>query len=748
MNRAMRRLLFLLFFASGFCGLVYQVVWVRMAFASFGIITPVLSVVLSVFMLGLALGSWAGGRYIDVWMKRTGCSAALFYASAELLIGMGAFAVPRLFALGVRWLLTSGESDSFGYLLQSALVLAVSVLPWCVCMGATFPLMMAYVRERDHRNQESFSYLYLANVLGAMSGTLLTAVVLVEVLGFHHTLWVAAAGNLGIAAISTGLGLVRKRPASEILSEAGPATTAGAADPGQPPSGRLVRWILFSTGFSAMAMEVVWSRAFTTVLKTQVYSFASIVFAYLGATFLGSLVYRRDLRNRSCHSMATLVSLLAVAAFLPVAANDYRILMMDSNPTRSIDPLSVVILLGSICPLCAVLGYLTPSLIDAYAGGRPDGAGKAYAINVLGCIVGPLAASYVLLPWISERHTLVLLSLPFLVIYLFCLKSLSRLQRALSGVAILAVLSVSLFVSKDFQDQVVAYSKHYEIRRDYAASVISSGEGMSRELLVNGIGMTRLTPVTKFMVHLPLAFHEGPPESALIICFGMGTTYRSALSWDIRTTVVELVPSVKEAFGFYHDDAAQALGNPKGRIVIDDGRRFLMRSREKFDVIVIDPPPPAEAAGCSLLYSEEFYQLAKQHLKPHGILQAWFAEGEPATARAVLQSLRNSFPYVHSFDSLGGLGTHMLGSMEPITARSGAELAARMPPSARQDLLEWSRTTDLSAYIEQVVSHPAALETAVTSSPTARITDDRPYNEYFLLRRWKAAPPSAPDGLK
>src|SRR5471032_2993366 len=165
------RVLFFLFFLSGFSSLVYQVVWTRMAFASFGIITPVLSVVLSVFMLGLALGSWAGGRWIPALTKKTGLSAAFFYAGAELLIGLGAFAVPKLFSIGEHILLASGETDSFRYLLFSALVLAVAILPWCIGMGATFPFMMAYIRERDAGNTGSFSFLYLANVLGAMSGT-------------------------------------------------------------------------------------------------------------------------------------------------------------------------------------------------------------------------------------------------------------------------------------------------------------------------------------------------------------------------------------------------------------------------------------------------------------------------------------------------------------------------------------------------------------------------------------------------
>jgi spermidine synthase len=147
MNQFTRRILFLLFFLSGFSSLAYQVIWTRMAFASFGIITPVLSVVLSVFMLGLSVGSWAGGRWISGLVRKTGRSAIVFYAFAELLIGVSAFAVPKLFALGEQVLLAAGQTDSFRYLSLSALVLAVAILPWCVCMGTTFPFMMACIRE-------------------------------------------------------------------------------------------------------------------------------------------------------------------------------------------------------------------------------------------------------------------------------------------------------------------------------------------------------------------------------------------------------------------------------------------------------------------------------------------------------------------------------------------------------------------------------------------------------------------------
>src|ERR1039457_5176936 len=327
-----RRVLFFLFFLSGFSSLVYQVVWTRMAFASFGIITPVLSVVQSVFMLGLAIGSWAGGRWIPALTRKSGASAVFFYAGAELVIGLGAFAVPKLFALGEQLLLASGETDSFRYLSLSALVLAAAILPWCVCMGVTFPFMMAFIRERERGNTASFSFLYLANVLGAMSGTFLAAVVWIEMIGFHHTLWLAAAGNFTIAFISGCLGWEQLSSASPAGETDNAAIAANATTPSAPPDtaqAGMIKWILFSTVFIAMAMEVVWTRAFTPVLKTQVYSFAMIVFAYLGATFLGSWLYRRGLRGHRQKAVALLLAAAAVLAFFPVLANNPRIVVAD-----------------------------------------------------------------------------------------------------------------------------------------------------------------------------------------------------------------------------------------------------------------------------------------------------------------------------------------------------------------------------------------------------------------------------------
>lgn len=730
MNQFTRRVLFFLFFVSGYCSLVYQVVWTRMAFASFGIITPVLSVVLSVFMLGLAVGSWLGGRWVPALVRKSGRSAVMFYAGAELLIGLGAFAVPKLFTIGESLLLTSGETDSFRYLSLSALVLAGAILPWCVCMGATFPLMMAYVREAEPANTGSFSFLYLANVLGAMSGTFLTAVIYVESWGFQRTLWQAAAGNFTVAFIAASLGWGRRvsdvPPAGEPVSDESERT--------QSQAGGMTRLILFTTGFVAMAMEVVWTRAFTPVLKTQVYSFAMIVFTYLGATFFGSWMYRRALRKKRIISMGNLLGALALAALLPVLVNDPRVVAANFR-TFKIDLTSALILLGSLGPFCALLGCLTPRLIDEYAGGQPATAGRAYAINVLGCILGPLFACYVLLPWCSERLALILLGLPLLVFSFWFLKARVGWPLWGWGLATGAGLAWLCFGSEDFEEMLLKTQKATTVRRDYTATVISFGEGSLRFLAVNGVGMTKLTPVTKFMSHLPLAYHQGPPASALVICFGMGTTYRSALSWGIDTTAVELVPGVTQAFGFYHADAARFVNDPNGHIIIDDGRRYLKRTEKKFDVIIVDPPPPVEAAGSSLLFSKEFYALARQHLNPGGILQMWFPGADLITSQAVLRSIHESFPHVRCLVSMEGWGFHLLATEEPLEPLDARQLAARMPEAAKKDLVEWATSPDVPAYLQPVIAQEIHIADHLNPNPEIEVTDDRPFNEYFLLRR-------------
>jgi spermidine synthase len=723
MTAGLKRILFFLFFTSGFCSLLYQVVWLRMAFASFGVITPVLSLLVSVFMMGLAIGSWGAGKWVKSWCHATGKSAVVFYGTAEFLIGMSAFAVPWIFTHGEDWLLPAGELNSTPYLLFSAIIIVLSILPWCVCMGATFPLMMEFVRERDPARTDSFSFLYLANVIGAMCGAIITPLVLVELFGFKATLSLAAMGNFTAAVISLLLGQMRSAPAAAGTipaesADSAPIPAGGALSP------RLNGVILFTTGFSSLALEVAWTRGFTPVLETQVYSFASLLFTYLLATWIGSQWYRRHRAAGRVVGTGRLMGLLALCAFAQIIVDDPRIIF------------SPVPLLASIVPFCGILGYLTPRLIDEWSRGDANAAGRAYAVNVVGCILGPLFASYVLLPWVGITWTLIILSAPFVPLALVTLREETTKDLWSRGIvgATCALVAVACTLTRSYEEQAAAAGS--EVRRDYTATVISFGEGMQKEILVNGVGMTGLSPLTKIMAHLPLAFHEQKPDSALMICFGMGTTYRSLLSWDVQTTAVELVPSVRDAFPYYFADAAETMRNPLGRVVIDDGRRYLKRTDQRYDVITLDPPPPVEAAGSSLLYSEEFHRIVSSRLTDDGILQQWFPGGESTILAAIIRSVTNVFPHVRVFPSNHGGGVHILASNRPLPKPTVAEFLARMPEAAQRDMMEWYEgKLSKEEVVEYLLTREVDPATLVLPNKRVSITDNYPFNEYFAIRR-------------
>ncbi len=680
---------FAFFFLSGFCGLVYQVVWLRMAMADFGVTTPLVSIVLSVFMAGLALGSWGAGRFVRRFRTREAPFFVRLYAATELAIGISGLIVAPL--------LKFGRGYATGYAASGAWIGCV-MLPFCACMGATFPLAMAGIRK-------SFSFLYVANVLGAMAGALTSAFVFIELFGFSKTLFIAAAVN-GIVAAS-----------AFAIAGKSAATREGTSGAAAKPSGEaFILPLLFLSGLSSLGMEVVWTRQFVPLLGPVVYCFATILTVYLLATAVGSQTYRARFRF---NNVGTLTLLAGAAALLPLWIADPRIPMRH----QLLSP-AVRVSYG-IGLFCIVLGFLTPMLVDRWSSGDPTRAGRAYAVNALGCIAGPLLSGFVLLPAIGERWTLVVLALPF---FAFGLLKLNLKTSVLAAVSIIAAILL-ITQTRDFE----TLYPEARVRRDHTATVIAAGQGMDRKLLVNGMGITNLTPITKMMAHLPFAFRDEPPTKVLVLCFGMGTSFRSALSWGVPVTVVELVPSVPSLFSYFHADGDELLRSPLATVIIDDARRYLERTSSKFDVIVIDPPPPVEAAASSLLYSQEFYELARQRLRPGGILQQWLPGGEPIVVSAFAQALQQGFPNVRVFRSVEGWGYHFMASEQPTIKKTAAELAEQLPPAASHDLLEWGPFKTPEAQFQAVVEKEIPIQSLVSTTPV--LTDDRPINEYYFLRR-------------
>lgn len=689
--------------------------------AQFGVTTALTSIVLSVFMAGLGAGSWFAGALLHRYRNRINFPALRLYALLELLIGLSALVVPAELVWGHRLLATLADRaavSSAAYYLISGLWLSAAMIPFCACMGATIPVAMFAIRNRQPEgDNRSFSFLYLANVLGAVLGAFLP-LLLIEPYGFHKTLRIGATLNVAIAVSAFVVSLASRpvQPRAASPSEASPSKIFYGPTDGH----KSLLVLLFTTGLATMGMELIWIRLFTPYIGPLVYSFGMILVAYLYATFVGSRIYRNWSRTRRHESRLAWIS-LALLGMLPLLTADARI------------PLHMVarVFLG-VMPFAGMMGFLTPMLVDRWSGGDPDRAGRAYAVNVVGCILGPLVCGFLLLPLVGEHWSVLLLALPW-----FAMAFPSRRApgfQSFSRASAYGILVLALFVflaTKDFDTQFPVR----RVLRDSTATATAEGVGMRRRLLVNGMGMTTLTPTTKMMAHLTLASLDHTPRSALIICFGMGTTFRSVIAWNISGTAVELVPSVPQLFSFYHADAPQVMASPLAHVVIDDGRRFLERFPARYDAIIVDPPPPVQTAGSSLLYSQDFYTIARQRLEPGGILQQWLPVADDPTQAAVARAIRNSFPYVRVFRGMEGWGWHFLASDRPIPIRTAAELVARIPPGAVSDMMEWGPARSPEQQMNLLLDHQSSIDAVIALSPaTPTLTDDRPINEYFLLR--------------
>jgi spermidine synthase len=708
---------FIFFFISGFCSVLYELVWLRLSMAQFGVTTAMVSIVISVFMAGLGLGSWASGEWIRRHGEKITFHPLRLYAAIEVLIGISAIVVPYELQLGRSILERLGSTSSVEYYFVSSIWVALALIPWCVLMGATIPVaMLAIQRMFAHESPRSFSFLYMANVGGAVIGTAVP-LLLIELLGFSGTLKVGAACNAFICILA--LAISKRVQQSEAREIARPAIARSAV-----PGGWGLLALLLTTGLTSMGMEVVWVRQYTPYLGTVVYAFASILAVYLMATVIGSALYRAWSRRHGTESIL-LWTLLGLFTLLPlVAINPYIYVFVSLR------------LIFGIAPFTLLLGFLTPMLVDRWSAGDPTRAGKAYAVNVVGCILGPLVAGFLLLPRISERWSLILLALPWLIFGarpIFRPRSSVGLVPRVASFLSLPLAFVLVWKSRDFEQMFPRYSR---VLRDSTATVIATGRGMNKLLLVNGYGMTVLEPVTKMMAHLPLAFLDRQPENALVICFGMGTTFRSLHTWEIPVTAVELVPSVPRLFEYYHSDAPAVLSSPLSHVVIDDGRRYLERTTQQYDVITVDPPPPVETAGSSLLYSEDFYSVVRQRLRPGGIFQEWMPLADREDLAAVASALHRSFPYVRAFSWRAYRGVHFLASDQPLPNRTASELAHRLPEAAAADLVEWGPEADAQSQFAFLLRNEVPVDSIISLSPTTpAVSDDRPINEYYLLRR-------------
>jgi spermidine synthase len=597
-----------IFFASGFPALVYQLVWQRALFAIYGINVESVTVVVTAFMLGLGLGSLAGGV-----ISRIRRLPLLFsFATIELGIGVfGYFSLELFDAVGQATLTASAPVTA---LLTFLLVLAPTLL-----MGATLPLLTAHLVAHTRNVGRSVGLLYFVNTLGSALACFCVALFLMRWMGMHGAVSVAVLLNLAVASGAVVLDLaLRKREQAQTV----------AADVAKPRDGRfwMAAILVGLTGFIALSYEILWFRVHSFVTGGSAMAFAAMLGAYLLGIAFGSLSSRRFCRGApdraALKALATFVLAANAAGFL-VAPLSARLATVVPYPV--ILPLVVIAagLLGATFPLICHYG-LNP---DHRAG---SGLSYLYLFNIIGAAAGSLLTGFVLMDFMSTAQINLVLALLGVTLagaitLMAGARPLVRLA-ACAGIALVCILATGpgfsqfferLQFKQDFEGQQfadVVENRHGVITVTQSGAVYGGG-------MYDGVFNVDLMDDRNMIVRaFALSAFREKPKRVLMIGLASGSWAQVMVHHPEleELVIVEINPGYLELIP-EHPEVASLLDNPKAEIVIDDGRRWLNRHHgEKFDAIVMNTTWHWRAHTTNLL-SVEFLQLMREHLNPGGV---------------------------------------------------------------------------------------------------------------------------------
>ena len=737
-----------LFFLSGFAGLIYEVSWMRMLDRAFGSTTYATSNILAIFMAGLAAGGWIAGRYaarLKSPLRAYGL-VELALAAAALFSSWAVVQLPELFAR----LCPAASADSFSVILvRSALALAV-LFPPTFLMGATLPVLCEYdSRRRSSAAPGRWSgaaLLYGLNTLGAVCGVLISGFYALGAFGESLTVASAVAVNAAVGGIvilaSFELTPEPARPAPPEAKAGGGAATASR-----------IAGIMALSGFCALAFEVIWTRMLILLLGTSVYGFSAMLIAYLAGIGGGSLIFSRRLFSAKNPERVFAFLLSAAGLLAGVTAEFYLALGLHrSNPVylytaigSKADFLALLALsFIVVLPVTLIYGALFPlavKIVDPSGSGRA--VGRVYAANTLGCVLGPWIAGFILIPRLGTHGSLALLCVAQLL-----LGSLGMWKRgrrfAVWPLIAAVVLLISAAARPDPFLQILsrrlerfmpggAVAFHHE-GPSATVTGFKSAEGRTL-LLINGIRVSATGDLGRVMIHLPLLLRPAP-KRVLVICLGAGNTLRAAVDHGMEVDVVEIEPEVLAAFPRIWPDWKDYLMKNGVRTHVNDGRNFILTSRETYDVIIVDGSPPIYAAGTVNLYTREFVELAKARLGENGILAMWvplpcFLDDFWMIARNFTDAFPHTAAWLHP-DIPGGallMGSPAALDLDP------KKLEARARERRLLERAPWLNGGLLSPV--HVISDEKLRERAAHYPP---VTDDMPRTEFPLPRFWRGQP--------
>jgi len=686
--------LLVLFVGSGAAALIYEIVWFQLLQLVVGSSAVSVGVLLGTFMGGMCLGSLLLPRLISPRHH-----PLRVYAVLELGIGM--FGVLLLFVMPLvgRVYTAWGGYGFTGFLLRG-LVAGVCLLPPTFAMGATLPAVARWI-ETTPKGVSWLGFFYAGNLAGAVFGSLLAGFYLLRVYDTATATYVAAGLNVAVAA----LGFVIASAAGTQGAE-GPLVTPADSVPAEPvdPSMPTVEralprrvdgdWVVYLaialSGFCALAGEVIWTRQLALLLGATVYTFSIILAVFLiglgiGST-LGAILSRELARPRLVLGWCQILIVGAIAwtaymlnESLPNWPIDYSL----SSSTSLDFQLDLVRALWAVLPAPVLWGASFPlALAAVVTNGRDPGrlVGGVYAANTIGAIFGALGASLLLVAWVGSQHAqqamMVVSGIAGAVLLAPAMLGARRTSSTgasgstrLRWVPLVALVPAAVLTGLLIKSVtpvpglLVAYGRFAPTWRGLAGEMLYVGEGLNSSVAVSrfpsgvlnyhNAGKVQASSepqdmrLQRMLGHLTTLIPEHA-RSVLVIGCGAGVT-AGAVSIDPqveRLTIAEIEPLVPQVISTYFGaQNFDVIRNPKVHVNVDDARHYLLTTRDKFDAITSDPLDPW-VKGAAALYTKEFFEVAKQHLNPGGVVTIFVQlySSSPEAVKSEVATFFEAFP--------------------------------------------------------------------------------------------------------
>ncbi|MHC4476607.1 MAG: fused MFS/spermidine synthase [Planctomycetota bacterium] len=654
-RRASINWIVMIYFVSGACSLIDEVVWVRLLKLTLGNTVYATSVVVSIFMAGLALGALIMGRFCDRVRRHL-----RLYALLESLVTVSAVSLPWALKLTDRvyvWLYRWHNLDGWELLVVQVILSAAVLLVPSMLMGSTLPLLGRFVTALEKQVGHLVGRLYAINTLGAAVGCLLAGFVLIREFGVMGTLYIAAILNMLVAFGGWFLSRYTAYDSAEASPRVKKQATASAGGKATRLGFTLLVVALFSSGLISIGYELLWMRSVVHLLGGYTYVFSAVLTVYLVGNVIGAAVSSRlgKRRNIGATGFAVTLGLLGLCGiiYLPVLVFWMSKLSLNveskftwlqqisTGASFAAGPLIHCLALFIVPSIVMGMGF--PMALQAWANhvhkvGRSTGT--AYGANTIGAVCGGIITGFILIPLLGVHTSFIVLALIGVWIgaaLYFSFYGGAGIVRRFIMPGVAAVLTVLAFVLPPdlfasvvkinpglpdwnvlrVQEGVTTTVSVRYIPSEDCLQLFSSGQSIAGDTFSERGDQ-------KLLGHFGILLNNGARE-ALSVGFGSGETTACLAQHKLdKVDCVEIAPEVVDVAleHFTHINLGDRLDEEVNMIFMD-AKNYVHLTDTAYDVIVNDSIHPRDFAENASLYGKEYFQGAMERLNEGGIIMSW-----------------------------------------------------------------------------------------------------------------------------